>query len=319
MNKKKVFSIIIPVYQNEENIDKTVTSLLTLKGKLPNYKLELIFIDDGSSDNSLELLLKHKKHNKSNMIVIKLTKNFGQISAIQAGLKIANGDCAGIISADLQDPYELFIEMIKKWEIGLKLIIGERIDREESINQSFVSNLYWRLVNKYAVKGYPLGGYDFCLIDRQVIDDINRIDEKNTHIFVLIFSLGYKYEKIYYKRMKRELGKSQWTLPKKIKLFVDTFVSFSYLPVKGISYIGLAISILSFFYAFFIVMSKFIFGNEYEGWTTIIVLISSFSGLILLTLGIIGEYLWRILDETRKRPYFVIDKIYNDDSDVVEK
>ncbi len=309
MSNKKKFSIVIPVYQNEPNLDNTVSKLLSLQEKIFNYDLELVFVDDGSTDNSYSSLCKYQQQYSKIIKIVKLTKNFGQNAAIFCGLKIANGDCAGIISADLQDPYELFVDMIRKWENGIKLVMGEREDREESVRQSFISNLYWRLVNRYAVKDYPLGGYDFCLIDRQIIDDVNRIDEKNTHIFALIFSLGYKYESIPYVRKKRIAGKSQWTLSKKIKTFIDTFISFSYLPIRGISYLGLSISIMSFVYAIMIAANKIIFGGRYEGWTTIVVLLSLFSGLILLTLGIIGEYLWRILDEVRKRPSYVIDKI----------
>lgn len=316
MNEKKIFSIIVPVYQNEANLDDTILKLLSLQDRLPNYNTELIFVDDGSTDNSYNILLKYYNLNEDKIIIVKLTKNFGQIPAIQAGLKIASGDCAGIISADLQDPYELFIDMIGKWENGAKLVIGEREDREEGVKQSFVSNLYWKMVSRYAIKDYPLGGYDLCVIDRQIISDVNRINEKNTHIFVLIFSLGYKYEIVPYTRKERVAGKSQWTFSKKIKLFVDTFVSFSYLPIRIISYMGLSISIISFFYAFIVAISKFIFGNPYTGWTTIVVLVSFFGGLILLTLGMIGEYLWRLLDEVRKRPNYVIDKIVGNNQNI---
>lgn len=313
MRGKKVFSIVVPVYQNEANLDETIPKLLNLQEQLPNYSLELVFVDDGSSDNSYHILTDYQKHHKEKITLVKLTKNFGQIAAIQAGLKISRGDCVGVISADLQDPHELFVDMLEKWEEGVKLVIAERKGREESIRQSFFSNLYWKMVNKYAVKDYPVGGYDFCLIDRQVVDDVICINEKNTHIFVLIFSLGYRYEIIEYTRKERKAGKSQWTLSKKIKLFVDTFVSFSYLPIRGISYTGLGISLLSFCYAIIIGISRFIFGNPIEGWTTIVVLITIFGGLILLTLGIIGEYIWRILDETRKRPSFIIEKVIDKD------
>ena len=312
MSDKKTFSIIVPVYQNEKNLDDTIPKLLSLQTKLPAYHLELIFVDDGSTDNSYGILVNHYELHKDKIIVIKLTQNFGQNNAILAGLNTAHGGCAGIISADLQDPYELFVDMIKKWEKGVKLVIGMREEREEGIGQTFISNLYWRMVDKFAVKGFPPGGFDFCLVDRQIISHINRINEKNTHVFVLMFSLGHRYEIIPYTRKQRTTGKSQWTLSKKFKLFTDTFVSFSYLPIRGISYTGLAISVASFLYAIVMAASKFIFKNEVEGWTTIVVLVSIFGGLILLTLGIIGEYLWRMMQEVRKRPNFVIDEILED-------
>ena len=309
MGDNKLFSIVVPVYQNEANLDDTIPKLLSLKAKLPNYDLELIFVDDGSTDNSYKLLVKYYEANKESIKIVKMTKNFGQTAAIQAGLKVASGDCAGIISTDLQDPPELFLEMINKWERGTSLVIAEREKREENIIQIFISNLYWKMVQNYAVNKFPSGGFDFCLLDKKIISDVNKINEKNCTIFILIFSLGYPYEIIYYTRKKRIHGKSQWTFSKKIKLFIDTFVSFSYLPIRGISYLGVGISILSFFYGLYIGLNKLIYGSAYEGWTTIVVLISSLGGLILLTLGIIGEYLWRILDEVKKRPNYVIEEI----------
>jgi polyisoprenyl-phosphate glycosyltransferase len=306
-----LFSIVVPVYQNEANLSDTVPKLLSLQSKLPQYKIELIFVDDGSTDRSFEILHTYYMQNKDIIKVIKFTKNYGQFPAIYAGMKIAQGDCIGIISADLQDPYELFVGMINKWKAGKKLVIAERKERQESIKKTFLSNLYWKLVNLYAVKGFPVGGFDFCLIDRCIMRDINALNEKNSHIFVLIFSLGYPYEIIYYTRQTRTTGKSQYSLSKKIKMFVDTFVAFSYLPIRAISFIGLVISIISFIYALAIILNRIIFGNIYTGWTTIVVLISSLGGLILLSLGIIGEYLWRLLEETRKRPLYVIDSILN--------
>lgn len=308
MNDKKIFSIVVPVYQNEANLDDTVPKLLSLQESLPSYNLELVFVDDGSTDNSYDILFKYHNLNQDHIKIVKLTRNFGQLPAIQAGLMVASGDCAGIISADLQDPHELFIEMIARWEKGTKLVIAEREKREEDAGQTFISNLYWRMIRKYAIKNYPVGGFDFCLVDRQIIADVNRINEKNSHIFALIFSLGYPHEVIQYTRKKRSHGKSQWTLSKKIKLFIDMFIAFSYLPIRAISVMGLIISLLSFGYALYIVFITLVLGNPYTGWSTIVVLVSAFSGLVLLTLGIIGEYLWRLLDEIRKRPSYVIDK-----------
>lgn len=309
MNNKKTFSIVIPVYQNETNLDDTVPKLLSLQESLPHYNLELVFVDDGSTDSSYNILSKYFDLYQDKIKVVKLTKNFGQNYAIYCGLSNASGDCVGVISADLQDSHELFIEMIARWEKGTKLVIGERENREEEVRKTALSNIYWRMIRKYAVKNYPTGGFDFCLIDRDIISEVTKISEKNSHIFALMFSLGYPYEIINYTRKKRRQGRSQWTLSKKIKLFIDMFVAFSYLPIRAISVMGLIISLLSFGYALYVVFITLVLGNPYTGWSTIVVLISAFSGLILLTLGIIGEYLWRILDEIRKRPNYVIEKI----------
>lgn len=310
MNTTKTFSIVVPIFYNEENLPYTIPRLQKVQGLLPGYKLEFVFIDDGSQDRSVELLLEAKK-NDERIKIIKLSRNFGSMAAVQAGLEYAGGDCVGIISADLQDPPELFAEMINKWEHGNKVVMATRSDREESLSQKMFSNSYYYLMDRFALKGYPKGGFDFVLIDKQVVEELNRIKEKNTNIMSLIFWLGYSQNSVGYVRQKRTHGKSKWTLSKKIKLFVDSFVSFSYSPIRFMSVIGMITAVLSFFYGVFIVLNS-IFGYiPLQGWTTIIALITFLLGLIMVMLGIIGEYLWRILDESRKRPPYVIDEVIN--------
>lgn len=309
MANKKTFSIVVPVYQNEANLDDTIPKLLSLQESLSSYNLELVFVDDGSTDKSFEVLLKYQLCYPAKIKIVKLTKNFGQTPATQVGLREADGDCIGIISADLQDPYELFATMVAKWETGTKLVIAEREKREEGKWHSFISGLYWKMINRYAIKDFPIGGFDFCLMDKKVRDDIVRINEKNTSIFPLIFSLGYDYDILPFTRKLRSAGKSQWTFSKKVKLTIDTFVGFTYLPVRIISLLGIITSIATFLYSLLIFLRWLILGSTVAGWTTIAILVSMLGGLILLSLGIISEYLWRILDETRKRPNFVIDRV----------
>ena len=305
---KKVFSVVVPVYQKEKNLESTIPILLELRDKLPQYEMEFVFVDDGSKDDSYDILMKFHQRHPESIKVVKLVKNFGQINAIQAGLASARGDCVGIISADLQDPPEIFLEMIAAWEKGHKLVIAERKDRQENLFRVFVSNLYWKIFRVMGVKDYPTGGFDFCLVDRDIVEVVNMVREKNSHIFVLIFSLGYSYHSIGYVRQKRIGGKSQWTLSKKIQLSVDTLVNFSYVPLRLISYLGLGISFLSCCYGLAVLLFWIFKGNPVEGWTTIAILLSGLSGLILLTLGIIGEYLWRLFDVVRDRPNYLIEK-----------
>lgn len=308
-NSKKIFSIIVPVYQNEPNLEETLQKLIGLQDRLPDYDLQLIFVDDGSTDRSFDILLQAFEDHKDKLVIVKLTKNFGQIAAIYAGLRVARGDCAGIISADLQDPHELFIEMIERWEKGANLVIAERARREDKKLATIWSRFYWKMVRRYAGKNFPIGGFDFCLIDRKVIMELNQINEKNSNVFVLMFSLGYRHDVLFSTRKKRHAGKSEWTLSKKIKLFIDTFVAYSYLPLRAMSIFGLLVSILSFLSAIGLVLNRMIKATAYPGWTSTVVIIMFFGGLILLSLGIIGEYLWRILEETRKRPTYVIERI----------
>lgn len=310
MNTSKFkFSIVIPIYYNSLNIPHTIPRLQKLQEVLPNAELEFVFVDDGSKDNSFDLLLEEKQ-NDSRIKLVKLSKNFGSMAAIQAGLTVATGDCVGIISADLQDPPELFVDMIEKWKIGKKIVMATREDREESFSQKLFSNTYYYLMDKFAIKNYPNGGFDFVLIDRQIVEELNQIQEKNTNIMSLIFWLGHEQEAIPYVRQERKMGKSRWTLSKKIKLFIDSFVSFSYVPIRFMSMIGIITAMLSFAYGLFILIAALLGGIKVAGWTTIISIVTFLLGLIMVMLGIIGEYLWRILDETRNRPGYIIDELY---------
>jgi dolichol-phosphate mannosyltransferase len=306
----KVFSIIIPVYYNELNLPDTIPQLLNLTRELTNLRLELVFVNDGSGDRSLDILLDFQAGHPETISVINLTRNFGSMAAIQAGFTVATGDCVGMISADLQDPPELFLDMLRHWQNGSKAIFAVRQDREESGLQKFFSNGYYSLIRRLAIKDYPNGGFDFFLVDRQVIEELNEIWEKNTNIMTLIYWLGHKPVLIPYIRRTRKKGKSRWTLTKKIKLFIDTFVAFSYFPIRALSLTGLLVAIGSFLYGMFILFYWLSYGIPVQGYVPIMLVITFTSGIQMTMLGVLGEYLWRTLDEVRRRPPFVIDEIY---------
>jgi len=307
------FSIIIPVYFNEPNLPLLLKRLTGLQEKLPGYILEMIFVDDGSNDKSFKILA-HAQRNDSRIKVIKLSKNFGSMSALQAGLMFATGDCAGIIAADLQDPPELFGAMLSKWENGSKVIMAQRQERKDSFFQKLCSKIYYHLLRVFALPGYPIGGFDFVLIDRQVVDELNTIAEKNTNIMNLIYWLGHARDCVTYVRQERAHGTSKWTWSKKLKLFIDSFVNFSYIPIRLISVIGLITAMMSFALACYVLFLWFFVDIPVQGWATLVALITMLLGLIMVMLGIIGEYLWRILDECRKRPSFVIDQVLMDET-----
>jgi polyisoprenyl-phosphate glycosyltransferase len=309
----KKFSIIVPVYFNEPNLPFLLERLSALQGKLPGYTLEMIFVDDGSRDKSFEILA-HAQQNDPRIKVIKLSKNFGSMSALQAGLMFVTGDCAGIIAADLQDPPELFQEMLNKWENGSKVIMAQRQDRKDSFFQKLCSKIYYCLLRTFALPGYPTGGFDFVLIDRQVVNELNTVAEKNTNIMNLIYWLGHSRDCVTYVRQEREHGISKWTWAKKLKLFIDSFVNFSYIPIRLISIIGLITAMLSFALGCYVLFLWFFADIPVKGWATLVALITMLLGLIMVMLGIIGEYLWRILDECRKRPSFVIDRVLMDET-----
>ena len=306
----KTLSIVVPVYYNELNLPETIPALLDLGGKLPDYRLELVFIDDGSKDKSLAVLLDFQEKNPHQIKVVKLARNFGAMAAVQAGLVMTQGDRVAVTSADLQDPPELILDMIEHWEKGIKAVFATRLQREESFSQRLFSNTYYWLLRAFAIPDYPSGGFDMMLIDRQVVDDINKIHEKNTNLMTLTYWLGYHSVSIPYVRRARTKGRSRWTLTKKIKLFIDTFVSFSYFPIRLVSTIGFLFALGSLLYGCVIFVGWLIHSISVKGWVPMMLILTLASGLQMIMLGVLGEYLWRVLDEARRRPLYVFDQIY---------
>jgi dolichol-phosphate mannosyltransferase len=304
---KPTFSIVVPIYHNEANIPTTVPRLLALQQQLLSCKLELVFVDDGSRDRSYQLLVEFAECHPDTIRLLKLTRNFGQTPAIQAGLHYATGDCVGIISADLQEPCELFLDMLQCWRQGAKFVIGEREARQEGRWHQQLSNVYWNLVRRHAFDDFPALGYDFCLLDRCVVNDVNRINEKNSSIFVLIYWLGYKPVRLPIVRELRTKGRSQWRLLAKVRFTIDTLIGFTYLPSRLITLMSLTASGSATLYLLVLFYRWHMNGAAPPGWKTVVGLIILFSAMILFGLGIISEYLLRILDESRKRPLYVVD------------
>ena len=227
-----LLSIVVPVYFNAMNLPDTIPQLLSLESQAHGLTLELVFVDDGSGDDSLAVLRSFQAQHPERIRIVKLTRNFGSMAAILAGLTVARGDCVGMIAADLQDPPELFLDMLAHWRAGSKAVFAVRTDREDSASQRLFARAYYSLIRRFALRDYPAGGFDFFLVDRQVVRDMVRIGEKNTNLMSLIFWLGYRPVMLPYVRRAREKGKSRWTLAKKIKLFIDSFVAFSYVPIR---------------------------------------------------------------------------------------
>ena len=306
-------SIIVPVYFNEGSIRNTfmqISEILKSNNNVKDY--EIIFIDDGSEDSSLDEILKLKiEFPNENIKIIKFTKNFGQISAIRAGYSIATGNTVINISADLQDPPALINKMI---EIHLnenyEIVVCTREAREESYFRRKTSSIFYKLMKYLSFNNMPEGGFDFVLISDKVKKAILNNSESNPFWQGQLLYLGYKIKFIPYTRQKREVGISRWTFSKKLKYLIDVVLSYSYLPVRLMSLIGLIVSLFGFIYAIVIVIAWY-FGNvPFSGYAPIMVIVLVLSGFQMLMLGIIGEYLWRTLDQVRSRPPYIIEKIY---------
>lgn len=306
---KKKLSIVIPVYRSAGILSETHVKLSSVLNKLvKQYNYEIIYVNDGSDDSSLNELLKLKATSR-HIKIVDLVRNFGQLSAILAGFSIAKGEAVIHISADLQDPPELILELVKHWKEGHKIVACERIEREDSFFTKITSKIFYRII-KFSIPVMPAGGFDFFLADKAVYKRIIEISGHNSFIQGDLLWLGYKPYFIKYKRLKRPVGKSQWTYAKKLKYFIDGLINTSYILIRAMSLLGLFISLLGFSYAIVIFVAKIFNNVPFQGYAPIMIVLLVASGLIMLMLGIIGEYLWRIYDETRKRPQYLVKDIY---------
>ncbi len=308
----KKISIIVPVYYNQDNL---LPLYADLKEKVfnklkenTNTEYELIMVDDGSKDNSYKVMQDLAKID-SNIKIIHLSRNYGEHAAILAGLSQCTGDCAVRKAADLQEPSEMILDMMKKYDEGYKVVLATRADREEPIMQKAFSNLYAFLMRKLALHNMPKGGFDSFLIDRQVIDFLVKMQESNTSLMSQILWAGFETATVPYVRKKREIGKSRWTLSKKIKLVYDSLISFSYFPIKMITNVGFFSFFISVMLLLIIIYKKFVGKIDVEGYTSLIMVMLMAFGIIMLSIGILGEYLWRTYDAARKRPPYIIEKV----------
>ncbi len=303
-------SIIIPCYHNELNISVTSQELIRNEEKFPkDVVFEYLMIDDGSKDNTLTELRKFKAMYQYKVKIIKLSRNFGAYNAVLAGMKHATGDCNVVIAADLQDPPELMVNMYDYWLKGVKLVVANRQEREDGFVSRMFANQYQKLMRKYALPNLPKGGFDYCLFDKQLRDQVVSINEKNTNTLYMLAWLKYDFVAIPYTRRKREIGKSMWTFNKKIQLFIDSFVSFSYAPLRLITIAGLTLGVLAFLYSIFVIIGKFMGLIPVAGWTAMMVVFLIISSFQMISLGIIGEYMWRNLEASRNRPNFIIEEM----------
>lgn len=277
-----------------------------------NIPFEFIIVDDGSEDNSFSVALSLEDKNE-NVRAYQLSRNYTSHYSIFAGLSVCTGDCAVPIPDDEQQPYDLIVKMYRYWEQGNQVVIPFRESREDGIFIRYTSKLFYKLMNLLSDVKFPVGGADSFLIDRELINILNRsIHPINTTTITEVLRLGFNPVYIPY---SRPLGinkhKSRWTFRKKMKLAKDTFFSSSSFPIKFITNLGILTAILSFVVLVFYIY-VYLFGNKafwgvlVPGWTSIIVFISFFSGIILISLGIIAEYLWRIYEEVKNRPGYII-------------
>ena len=314
MNEKIVdVSIVIPVYYNEGSLNLIYQSIEEKVIKInPEKSCEIVFVDDGSGDNSFDELMQIRNEHPDIVKIIKFIRNFGQLQAIMAGYKLARGKCVITISADLQDPPELINDMIDyHFDKGYHVVVCSRESRDESFFRRGTSEVFYYLMKKMSFPNMPSKGFDYVLLSDKVKNIILKNQESNAFFQGQILWTGFNIKFIPYTRLKRSVGKSRWTFSKKIKYLIDGVMSYSYFPLRAMSVIGLIISLLGFSYAILIFFSK-IFGSvPVQGWAPIMIEVLVLSGIQMLMLGIIGEYLWRTLDQVRHRQPYIIEEIYD--------
>ena len=305
---------IIPMYNEEESLPHLYSRLVALGEKIENYDLEFLFVYDGSKDNTLPILMERADIDK-NVKVISFARNFGHQCAVTAGLQYVTGDAIVIIDADLQDPPELIPDMLKLWEDGNDVIYGKRKSREgESKFKLLTASMFYKTLNALSDVEIPKDTGDFRLVDRKVVDVINSLPEHNKFLRGLFSWVGFKQTPFEYERKERFAGKTKYPLKKMLKLAQDGIFSFSTKPLRIVGTMGIisiAISIIILIYA--ILSYIFNWNNLAAGWTSLMVTMTFLSGMILISLWMIGEYIGRIYDETKRRPQYIIEKTINID------
>ena len=308
----KLVSLIIPAYCEEKVVEECYKRIKTTMDSLINYDYELIFVDDGSYDNTLSILKRIAVHD-TKLKIISLSRNFGHQVAITAGLDRVIGDVAVIIDADLQDPPELIPIMLEKWEKGYKVVYAKRIAREgEGILKRWTASLFYWLLNKLTDIKIPKNTGDFRLMDRKVVMEIRKIKERNRFLRGLSSWVGFSQISVEYKRDQRYAGKTKYPFRKMLKFALDGIFSFSQKPLKialNIGFLSIFFGILMILYVF---LGKIFFPDiTVPGWASLLIAVVFFGGVQLFTIGIIGEYIGRIYDETKNRPLYITEEEIN--------
>ena len=307
----KKISVVIPVYNNEGSL-RTVyaETVKTISDYSNQFTYEIIFTNDASQDSSFPILLDIKSKDPS-VIVIDFSRNFGQMAGILAGWDIASGDAIINMSADLQDPISQITEMLKQWELGNEIVINYRLTRSDSFANALSSKFAYLLL-KQSLPSLPAGGFDYTLIDQKVLEAIKQIKEKNRFFQGDILWVGFTIKYLPYHRQERVHGKSGYNFKKRCGNFLVAYLNISYTPIRFMSLLGIITALLGFLYSLSILHSYFVHHTPFKGWAPIMMVLLIIGGILMMMLGVIGEYIWRIYDEVKYRPNYIIKKKYVD-------
>jgi dolichol-phosphate mannosyltransferase len=300
-------SVVIPVYEEKENLPVLYNRLTNVLSDFePNY--EIIFVDDGSRDGSAAIM-RGMARQDAHINVIELSRNFGHQIAISAGLDFACGEAVIIMDADLQDPPEVLPQFIQKWRDGYDVVYAIRRQRKETWIKRTSYALFYRLLQRIASIEIPLDAGDFCIMDRRVVNILNNMPERNRFVRGIRSWVGLKQVGLAYDRDARNAGKPKFTFSRLLYLALDGLVSFSFIPLRVITVIGFIVSIVSILLAIFYTIQKVTVGLNPPGFATLVVAILLLSGMQLMTIGLVGEYVGRIFEEVKQRPLYVVNRV----------
>jgi dolichol-phosphate mannosyltransferase len=304
---KPLISVVVPLYNEEEVIDE---SYKRLKAVLDNCQdsYELILVNDGSRDATLEKARAFAENDKT-LRILSFSRNFGHQPAITAGLDYALGDAVIIIDADLQDPPEVIPDMIAKWKEGYKVVYGKRIKRKgETVFKKITAKLFYRFINSMSDVNLPFDAGDFRLLDRKVVDTLKSMPEHNRYMRGLVSWAGYRQTAVEYVREERFAGVTKYPFKKMLALGINGVTSFSLKPLKLSVYLGSVISFLSFVYVIYVFIHRIVNPEIAAGWASLAAITLFLNGIVLIMLGIVGQYIGRIYDETKARPLYIVDE-----------
>jgi glycosyltransferase involved in cell wall biosynthesis len=304
-------SIVVPVYFNESSLLHLEAALLSFERDLAAaemVEMELIFVNDGSRDNSL-VILREIQVRRPNTIILNHLSNQGSMVAIQTGLRYASGDCFTYLAADLQDPPELIVEMVREWKNGEHFVVRTRSSRQDPFLTKFFAWLNYRMVRLLIMPTYPEGGFDMAIMDKVFLPHLLRCGH-NKNLAMFAWSLGIPAKILTYHRREREHGKSMWTFRKKINYFIDSSIGFSIKPMRLATSIGFVIAVCCFIYAAIVVVGKMLGMIDVPGFTALAAMLGFLNGCAFMFLGLLGEYTWRIYRETDRHAEAVVEEIY---------
>lgn len=306
MSNKKLISYVFPVFNEEKNLPVLIERLVnTIKPLEERYTFEFIFINDGSSDASLQTLISLKK-NEKRIKIINFSRNFGQAMAFTAGLDYAKGEAVIIMDSDLQDPPHVSLEFIKEWENGFDVIYGQRSKRKDTFFKVFTAKYFYKIINSIADIDIPQDAGDFRLMDRKVVDEFKKLKERNRFIRGLIPYLGFNSKSVLFDRDERYAGHTKYSLPKMVKLALDGITSFSDFPVKIILRVSYLLILLGFISSILSLILAIIIGNQFLFFIFLMNYMTLMTGGILLAIGILGTYVTRIYSEVQNRPLYIV-------------